>query len=248
MARRLCTTLFAFVLLSLGAAGSATAANTITVEPTNPTGGNAFPFGQGTIWPTAGFIYQNLPAVQLKTGDTIAFDLGATNPEADIQLQIAMAATTVNGGDAPAQPFTTVVNNTQTPLNPKGNGVTGDYELQFKSEAPFSFSGGGLIIRFSAPSAGYAADNTGTTNLFNVGLGTDPSGFFVKRFYNDPDGLPIYNNSDGGDIAAFRLIIEDPPATQPPGSQPPQKKKKCKKKKKRSLAAAAKKKCKKKKK
>ena len=66
-----------------------------------------------------GFVYQNVPAFNLKTGDTIAFDLGAQN-NVDIQLQISMAATTVNGGDIPG-PYTTVVNNTQVPLNPRGN-------------------------------------------------------------------------------------------------------------------------------
>lgn len=242
--RRLHVSFGVALLIAFASVGSASAATTVTVAPTTPTGVNSFPFGQGNIWPSAGFIYANLSAFQLKAGDTIAFDLGATNPEADIQMQIAMAATTVNGGDAPVLPYTTLVNNTQTPLNPKGNAVNGDYELQFKSEAPFSFPGGGLIIRFSSPAASYAADTTGSNTLFNAGLGTDPSGFFVKRFYNDPDGLPPYSNSDGGFIGAFRLIIQDPPATQPPATGTP---KKCKRKKKRS-AAAAKKRCKKKRK
>ncbi len=120
----------AALLIAFASVGSASAATTVTVAPTSPTGINSFPFGQGNIWPTAGFIYQNLAAFQLKAGDTIAFDLGAANPEADIKLQIAMAATTVNGGDAPALPYTTLVNNTQTPLNPRGNAVDGDFELQ----------------------------------------------------------------------------------------------------------------------
>ena len=67
-----------------------------------------------------GFIYKNVPAFQLKTGDVLAFDLLAVN-NADIQLQIELAPTTTNGGDVPSLPFTTVVTNTQTPANPRGD-------------------------------------------------------------------------------------------------------------------------------
>jgi len=48
-----------------------------------------------------------------------------------------------------ADPIERSVQDAQVPVNPGGNTVMGDYELQFTAEAPFSFPGGGLIIRFS---------------------------------------------------------------------------------------------------
>jgi hypothetical protein len=80
--------------------------------------------------------------------------------DADIQLEIALARTTTNGGIEEGQPFEAVVTNTQTPLNPRGDAVIGNFELRFTAEAPFSFPGGGLIIRFSNPSASYLAGDT----------------------------------------------------------------------------------------
>jgi hypothetical protein len=221
------------------ATGVAQASTTVNVNPADPPGeSNEFPFGKGDSWPQLGFVYKNIPAFNLKAGDTIAFDLGALN-NVDIQLQISMAATTVNGGDIPGA-YTTVVNNTQVPVNPRGNTVMGDYELQFTAEAPFSFPGGGLIIRFSNPGGAYATDIQADPTLLNVATGTDSSGFFVERFFHDADGLPPYTDSDAISIGGFRLTLID--ATPPTAH-----KKKCKKHKKHR-AASAKKHCKKKKK
>jgi hypothetical protein len=229
--------------------GTAQASTTVNVNPADPPSeSNEFPFGRGDSWPQLGFVYKNIPAFNLKAGDTIAFDLGFQN-NVDIQLQISMAATTVNGGDIPGA-YTTVVNNTQVPLNPRGNTVTGDYELQFTAEAPFSFPGGGLIIRFSNPGGAYATDLQEDATLLNLAASTDSSGFFVKRFYHDADGLPPYDSSDTFAIGGFRLTIQDNPAATPQAlpTQALPKKKKCKKKhKKHSASAAKKKKCKKKK-
>jgi hypothetical protein len=221
--------------------GSAQAASTVNVNPASPFGGNSFPFGEGDVWPQMGFIYKNIPAFDLKTGDTVAFDLSAQN-NVDIQLQISMAPTTINGGDIGGA-FTTVVNNTQVPTNPRGDSVTGDYELQFTAQAPFHFPGGGLIIRFSNPGGAFASDLTADTTLNNLAGSADPSGLFVKRFYNDADGLADYDSQDNANIAGFRLTIRDIPATPAaPTTTPP--KKKCKKKHKRAAVSA--KKCKKK--
>ena len=217
------------------AIGSAQAATTVNVNPATPTGANSFPFGRADVWPQMGFVYKNVPAFDLKSGDTIAFDLGAQN-DVDIQLQISMSATTVNGGDVPAV-YTTVVTNSQVPANPRGNATLGDYELGFTAQAPFHFAGGGLIIRFSDPGGAFAADLSDTGTLNNVATSSDSSGFFVKRFYNDPDGLPPYGNQDLLGIAGFRLTIGDVIPAPPPAPTTAAPKKKCKKKHKRAASA-----------
>jgi hypothetical protein len=241
----------AALIAGQAAIASAQAVTLISVTPETPTGSASFPFGRGNIWPQMGFVYKNLPAFDLKTGDTIAFDLDVPN-DVNIQLQISMAATTVNGGDIP-NPFTTVVSNTQLPANPLGNSDLGDYELQFAAQAPFHFEGGGLIMRFSNPGGSYALDTTNPAdNVHDVATSSDPSGAFVERFWNDADGLPPYDNSGLTAIGGFRLTLLDAPVATPPVSGTPPvtvapvpsaAKKKCKKKHKRSATAA--KKCKK---
>jgi len=220
-------------------------ASTLTINPASPEGGsgNNFPFGVGNNWPPyAGFVYKNVPAFNLKTGDTIAFDLGVQNG-VNIQLQIDMAATTVNGGDvqAPAG-FTTLAPNTVLPQNPRGDTTNGDYELAFPVQIPFNFPGGGLIIRFSSPGGAFAGDALGEGVLVNRANSADPSGNFVERFNGDTDGGAPWSNAFPGEIGGFRLTIADSPS-QPSGPAA-----KCKKKKKhRSASASKKRKCKKKK-
>lgn len=196
-------------MLGLGA-GTAAAA-TITVAPQTPSGGsNSFPFGIGTTWtPFAAFVYRNIPAFELKPGDTIAFDMSSTNG-ANIELDYYLAPTTFNGSDVAAAPFTGVVLNTQTPLNPKGDSTQGNFELIYKVTSPFSFPGGGLIIRVSNPSPVFAADTTFTSNLKGADS-SDPSGFFFERSTSDPDGVAPWANVSGGNIAAFRLTTADEP-------------------------------------
>ena len=231
--------------LLAGFAGS-TQASTLTISPASPEGGsgNNFPFGVGNIWPPyAGFVYKNVPAFSLKAGDKLAFDLGVQN-DVDIQLQIDMAATTVNGGDVqtPAG-FTTIATNTQLPQNPRGNTTNGDYELAFPVQLPFSFPGGGLIIRFSNPSGAFATDMSGGGVLVNRANSADPSNHFVERFNTDADGLAPWSNVLASEIGGFRLTTADTPTGSGNGSTTTSGKK-CKKKKHR--AASAKKHCKKK--
>jgi hypothetical protein len=167
-----------------------------------------------------GFVYQNVPPFELKTGDKLAFDLAAPN-DADIGLEIAMAPTLANGGGfgvVPTIPFTRVVGNTQIPAEPRGNAIPGDYELEFTAEAAFSFLGGGLIVRFSSPSAAYAADATCTgTGSVVGGAGSDAGGLFLVKYLADPDGAcpcPPGSVSATG-IAQFRLTLADPPPRDP---------------------------------
>ena len=84
-------------------------------------------------------------------GSRIAFDLGAPNDQ-PIAVDIALAAATANGASTPNAAFTTVVS-AATPLDPDGDAIVGNYELEFTVTAPFDFPGGGLIVRFLATGA-----------------------------------------------------------------------------------------------
>jgi hypothetical protein len=242
----------AMLIAGQAAIGSAQAATTVSVTPTSPVGTiYGTPFGETETWGANNvWVYENVPAFNLKAGDTLAFDLTAQN-DVDIQLDIAMAPTTTNGGDTNAAAFTQIVPNSQIPANPMGNTTTGDYELTFTAQAPFNFAGGGLLIRFSNPGGAFATDpnDSGSPVEGNTAQPSDPSGQFVERIVRDADGVAPWTGdiyTDGG-IGGFRLnILDAPPAPPaPPASGPTAPpKKKCKKHKKRTAAAA--KKCKKK--
>jgi hypothetical protein len=231
--RRLKTRLMAVIAAAVAAsalsAGTAQAA-TVTVFPNNPSvASNCFPFGlggtdSGQRWtPFAAFIYQNVPSFELKTGDTLAFDLGAVN-DADIELDIALARTVSNGTIVEGESFKQVVSNDQTPANPRGDTTVANFELRFTAEAPFSFPGGGLIIRFSDPSTAYAADNT-CTSVLNAANASDTSGFFVRRAFQDPDGqypwTPTSDPFDSGTAIGAFQVVTTTPSVPPPNPLPP---------------------------
>jgi hypothetical protein len=223
---RLMAVMASALAVSAVSAGTAQAA-TVTVFPNNPnpSGGQAFPFGFGTVWPPhAAFIYQNVPSFELQAGDTLAFDLNAVN-NADIELDIALARTVSNGTIVNDGPFQQVVSNDQTPANPRGDTTVGNFELRFTAQAPFSFPGGGLIIRFSDPSPSYAADNVFTSDLVYANA-NDTSGFFVRRAIADADGVFPWPNSDTCCIGGFRVVtttpsVPPPNPLPPPGGTPP---------------------------
>jgi hypothetical protein len=236
--KRLLVLLAALLVGGQAMVASANGATTVNVTPAMPatTGDNCYPFGLGGIdmetWtPFMGFVYKDVPAFQLKTGDKLAFDLVAMN-DVDVQLKIEFAPTTGNGGDTPSLPFTTVVTNTQTPTNPRGDTTLENYELGFTAEAPFNFTGGGLIIRFSDPSTSYLTD-THCDGVLGGADSSDPSGFFVERYYGDADGVTPYDHFDVASLAGFRLTLADVSATAPPAGPTGQRAaalKKCKKK------------------
>jgi cysteine-rich repeat protein len=143
-------------------------ADVITIDDGGLQGATAIPFtcslgGDGEIWlPSMGFVYRNVEAFQLSAGDTIAFDIQmrAADP-ADLgflpQLDIALAHASVpllpfKPDDLPGtSDFAIVVHaDTSTAASP-GNKVLRDYELKFTVDTPFSFPGGGLIIRVTNP-------------------------------------------------------------------------------------------------
>lgn len=192
-------------------------AATVTIAPATGDGKqtNCYPFGDGSWGPHAGYVYKNVPAFTLAPGDKIGFDTWRAN-DTDIAFDVSLAATTVNGGDVPAQAFTQVVGNTQLPRVPRGNAVVGDYDIEFAATGSFSFPGGGLVIRLSNPAAALAGDApcdaVDDGNLVGAQESADASGFFVKRFYNDADGLFPWTSADAIRLAAFR-IVNVPPGT-----------------------------------
>ena len=103
-----------------------------------------------------------------------------------------------------------VLNNQSAAPTPGGDATEGNFELGYKAIAPFSFPGGGLIIRVSHPSATYAADGSFTSNL-GGGAASDPSGFFFERSTSDPDGVAPWQNSNGDHVAAFRITTAGAP-------------------------------------
>jgi len=196
----------AVIFLMTGASYGAT----LTIAPTDTQFvENCFPFGGGGGgWtPYMGFIYQNVPPFNLRPGDILAFDLGGLG-NSDIQLDIAMAPAIGNGALNEGVPFTTIVTNTQTPQNPRGDTIAGNFELRFTVEQSFSFSGGGLIIRFSNPSAAYALDNSCAQVLVKA-TSADASGYFVARFYQDSNGVSPWDTGDTDDIGGFQITNQN---------------------------------------
>jgi hypothetical protein len=196
--------------LALPTVASAASTNTITIGATTPNVSNCWPFGgflaDGGWGPNFAFVYQNIPPFALRSGDVVAFDLGNPN-DTDNRIDIAVAQTTANGNDVNNGPFTTIATNAQTPANPRGDSIAGNYELQWAVSSRFDFGGGGLLIRFSNPADAFATDTTCDATLVHAD-GTDASGFFVGRRYLDADGASPWDNGDAGDIAQFRLTLQ----------------------------------------
>ncbi len=166
----------------------------------------AFGAGPGGFEPTSpfmGFLYQDLPAFQLREGDILAFDLSALN-DFDIELQIDVAI--LDTGTGEAGEFTRIVSNTQTPTSPRGDEIVGNFDLQFAVEDSFDFPGGGMVLRFSNGSAAYQADVT-CSQVGVVTVDTDSNGFFLGAFWGDTDGVAPWENISQGSglIAGFQV-------------------------------------------
>ena len=205
------------VALAAALVAPATRATDVTVSPEDVQTDNCWPFGYGAStgesWqPYYAAFYRNIPRFVLKRGDELAFDLSAPN-ETVVELDIALARATTNGGATNAKPFKQVVSNSQTPEDANGDGLIGNFELAFDSEAKFKFAGGGLIIRFSDPSDAYAEDDGCNPVLVGGGSG-DPSGFFVQRAYLDADGVSPWTSGDPDTIPSFRITDRKPPKTK----------------------------------
>ena len=124
----------------------------VALVPQTPRGvGNCIPFANNTSFGFSGFIYRDVPSFRLEPGTRFAFDLGGLN-DRDVRRNISFAVGSRNpspgNGGVRALGWTQVVSDTQLPLNPRGNTIVGDYELEYTSEASFDFPGGGLVVGF----------------------------------------------------------------------------------------------------
>ena len=202
--------------LASGLASPYQAAHALTIEATNTINtGNCIPFGcPGTYGPSMGFTYQNVPAFSVGTGSTISFDTALPN-DVPLTFSIYLGTATTNGGTTLGAGGLTLIVASGTPSNPVGNSAIGDYDLVYSVTSAFSFGGGGLVIAF-VPSGPTASDNTGPFNLVGTDSASDPSGFFVGRFY--AAALPVPSSSvvfDTGDIGNFRIDEELAPVPEP---------------------------------
>ena len=164
-------------------------ADVITIDDGAQPGTTEIPFtcsvgSEDPLWlPSMGFVYRNVEAFELSPGDTIAFDIqmGALDPP-NLgflpQLDIALAH-----APDPQKPFKpdvlpesdfTVVAHAAIAASP-GNLIAGDYDLAFTVDAPFSFPGGGLIIRVNNPKGPLAVKGSQDC-LFVIIADTQPSG------------------------------------------------------------------------
>lgn len=201
--------------------GGATSTS-VSIVPGGPvTTNNCIPFGQSHSFSTfQGFIYRNVPAFTMNVGDKIAFDLGALN-DRDIRRDVYFGVANKNPEADPqtfnvtsqgvrALSWVKVATESQTPANPRGNTVQGDYELVWTAEAPFSFPGGGFIVGFSAPTI---VDSGCEQVLVNT-TAADPSGLFYARFYNKlPATMDVLDDQSGGNGTAIGGIKIYPAGT-----------------------------------
>lgn len=191
--------------------------------------GNVVPFGNNVQFGFSGFIYRDVPAFSLEVGDVIAFDLRGAN---SVEVRRTIFFATANKNPAPCEfdPFTAnaafqgigvsssgwtqVVSETQTPQNPFGDAVLGNFELRYSAEAPFSFPGGGLLVGFQGSPPATFADLT--PDGFVAGARcTDPSGQLHARFLGLPDqttgnldDLAVGISSNGVQIGGIVIFPE----------------------------------------
>jgi len=176
--------------------------------------GNCIPFGNNTSYGFTGFIYRNVPAFQLKIGGHFSFDLGALN-DVDIRRNIYFAVASANpsGGSVGGQniraiSWTKVVSDSQTPLNPRGDTIKGNYELTYTAEAPFNFPGGGFIVGFGGSPPGAYAD-FGCEQVLVQTTPADLNPFFYRRFYFQLDQpLGVLDSANSDPFALGGIVIK----------------------------------------
>jgi OOP family OmpA-OmpF porin len=199
-----------------------TSADVITIDDGGRQGTTSIPFtctigSEEPLWlPSMGFVYRNVEAFELSPGDTIAFDLqmGAQDPP-DLgflpQLDIALAHASdplnpFKPDELPGSDFT-VVAHAAIAASP-GNLIAGDYDLVFTVDAPFSFPGGGLIIRVNNPQGPLAVKDFQDC-LFVIIADAQPTGTnrLVGTFKLESGEYPwmIENTSNTPDVPYVRI-------------------------------------------
>lgn len=148
---------------------------------------NAIPFGNNTLFGFTGFMYRNVPAFTLEAGRKFAFDLGATSGE-DIRRDIYFSVANINPGPwtgvsqgVKATTWVQVASTAQIPTS-RGNGVCGDFELEYTAETTFNFSGGGLLVGF-AGSPPAAFPDSSFDQVLCTTTASDSSDLFYGRFF-----------------------------------------------------------------
>ena len=200
----------------------------VALVPQTPRGvGNCIPFANNTSFGFSGFIYRDVPSFRLEPGTRFAFDLGGVN-DRDVRRNISFAVGSRNpspgNGGVRALGWTQVVSDAQLPLNPRGNTIVGDYELEYTSEASFDFPGGGLVVGFGASPPGAYAD-TGCEQVLVHTDSNDPSGYFYARFWGKSDRtLNVLDSGDWDMRWLGGLVIysdSSPPVTTASVDPPP---------------------------
>ncbi|MFH1105609.1 MAG: hypothetical protein V1731_00135 [Candidatus Aenigmatarchaeota archaeon] len=146
---------------------------------------NCIPFGSSSYGTYKGFTYKNINPFTIAPGNYICFNLGAQN-NIDITMSIDICHTTVNGGTVcDAGGYTNVVSS-KTPVSPRGDTTCNTWELCYQAANSYSFPGGGMDVRVKAGGA-FASDTT-CDQVLCYGTATDPSNYFVRRWYSDGSG------------------------------------------------------------
>lgn len=193
-------------------------AEVITIDDGGLRGTTDIPFTcvegtEGPLWkPSMGFVYRNVEPFELSVGDTISFDIQMRPGDPDTLGFLAQVDLALAHAPDPNNPFKpaeragsdfTLVANGGVAASP-GDRTLGNYDLTFTADAPFSFPGGGLIIRVSEPLGPLASRTflqclpvivadvapTGTNRL--VGTFMQEPGEYPWRFENrlDTPGVP----------------------------------------------------------
>jgi OmpA-OmpF porin, OOP family len=223
MRRQLGRSLIMGAVIWLGLAAERTAsADVITVDDGALPQPIDIPFtcalgADNELWlPSMGFVYRNIEPFELSPGDTIAFDIQMRAGDApDLgflpQLDIALAHASnplqpFKPDDLPGSDFTVVANDAVAAS--AGNRTVQDYELAFTVDKPFSFPGGGLIIRVSEPK-GVLATRNFMSCLRVITADRQPSGTnrLVGTFVNEAGEYPwVVENTSASPFVPYVRI------------------------------------------
>ncbi len=196
-------------------------ASIITINDGNSVG-NCILFGCPDRYSPAGFVYENIGALDLNAGDTISFDLGRTNDQNLIFDIFLLQITNGTGISSLVSDITSLLNLSWTQVasgalgTGRGDTIVGNFDLTFTLDSDFSFSGGGLAVMLV--DANPVIDNTTEQNLVH---GNSSSSRMVERFYDsfgfgsDTNAIANIRFNDG---IATQTTNPDPSAVPEPSA------------------------------